>query len=302
MHANGSRWLLACVLGASLLLMTGADRNWASQGKEAKVIPLKLEKTKPNLIDGKLTKDDKVDAQGKPQKFYSFQGETGHVYRFELKSKEFDPLLRLEDTTGKIVKNEDLGNGNLSRLAFRPEKAATYHLAVSSFVRGGMGAFTLDVVVVESKAPKVIKLAVEKGQPTKVEGLLTNQDGADLQGKYAKAYEFQAEPGKLYQFTMTAKKFGPELRVEDAMGRILKYQDSVTQNAVTLVFRSEPGGVFRLITSTMRPGDTGDFHLNAVVAEPREPKAAPVQFEEVRQARYTATLSARTASTTRAAS
>jgi len=286
MHTKGSRWLLCSILGTGLLLAGAASRGWSVQDKDGKVLELKLDKGKPTKIEGELSKDDKVDAQKRPHKLYAFRGEVGHLYRFTMTSKQEDTLLHLEDTNGKQLKNEDTGGGGTSRLTFLPDKDGTYHLWVGSYVPKGSGSYVLEVTVSEVKPAKIVKLTLEQDKPFQTDSAINNQDGVDQQGRFYKGFEFQAVPKKLYRFTMTSKKLNTHLRVENPAGQVIKYEDGVNQGFATLVFRTDKEGTFRLLTSFQNPNDTGEFHLSAVVMEPREPKIAAVQFAEIKQARY----------------
>jgi len=76
--------------------------------------------------------------------FYSFQAMPGQLLVAGLASKEFDPLLRLYDSSGDLVEQNDDGDGGVdSRIAHMVVKEGLYRLQVSSVGDGGGGAFTL---------------------------------------------------------------------------------------------------------------------------------------------------------------
>jgi peroxiredoxin len=289
MRTNDCRWLLTCLLGAGVGLAAGACRGDAAQGDKTKPIPIKVDSGKSLLVEGKLVKEDRTDGQGNPIKVYSFEGEAGHVYRFLLTTKDFDPALRVDDTAGNQLKNEDTGGGNSSRLTFRPAKNGTFHLVVVSYDKN-RGSYRIEATAAAAKDPKTAALKLEKGKAVLLEGQLTATDGTDLQGKFVRLYTFSAAPGKLYRFAVTAKGFYPSLLLEDAKGKHVAYAGVSTPNSATLVFRTDKYADYQVVVGGGRVGDTGSFSLNALLTEARDPKPAAVQFEAIKQSRVSDTL------------
>src|SRR5439155_8495619 len=95
--------------------------------KPAVVAPLKFDAGKAT-VNGKLTTDDGMTDESKFYKAFTFQGEKGKAYRFELtgggKGSGIDPELRIADDKGTI-RNEDFGDGKVSRVMFVPAQSAT---------------------------------------------------------------------------------------------------------------------------------------------------------------------------------
>ena len=71
------------------------------------------------------------------------------------------------------------------------EKTGTYHIIATS-LSGGNGPFVLTVAEFAVKEAKVLPLKLEQGKAT-LTGSLNDQDGLNTQGKFYKAYAFQAE-------------------------------------------------------------------------------------------------------------
>src|SRR5437879_4076034 len=93
--------------------------------------------TEPLLkVDGQLTRDDPVDPVLKKgfAKVYPVKLAAGAYYQIDLVSKDFDAYLRLEDGKGKQLAEDDDSGGDLnSRIVYRPGKADTYQVIVTSF-------------------------------------------------------------------------------------------------------------------------------------------------------------------------
>jgi hypothetical protein len=86
-----------------------------------------------------------LTAQHKEQ-VHEMQLQAGKIYVFDLQSKDFDALLRLEDAKGnKLAGNNDIERGvNLnSRIVFTAKESGTYRLVATAFQGQGVGIYTL---------------------------------------------------------------------------------------------------------------------------------------------------------------
>jgi thiol-disulfide isomerase/thioredoxin len=106
-------------------------------------------------VAGKLTDDDPKDKvlKDSPFKSYDYKMTSGVIYVIDLKSKDFDSVLRLENPAGQQVAfNDDVEPGNLdSRIVFKAPADGTYKVIATSLHKklGGQdsttGAFVLTV-------------------------------------------------------------------------------------------------------------------------------------------------------------
>jgi serralysin len=68
----------------------------------------------------------------------------GAVYTIQMDSSEFDPFLRLEDSTGQQVAfNDDSGDGLNARIDYTPPETGLYRVICTSFIKGATGQFRL---------------------------------------------------------------------------------------------------------------------------------------------------------------
>lgn len=98
-------------------------------------------------VSGKLTNDDPADKVKTDSKcnIHKLKLESGKTYRIELKSKDFDSFLRLEDADGTQVAFDDDGGGfPHARLVYAAKKNGEYRIIVTSF-DGKVGDYTLAV-------------------------------------------------------------------------------------------------------------------------------------------------------------
>src|SRR5262249_25886133 len=101
-------WTIALVV----LLAAGAGVAQAG-GKEKDIV-----------IQDKLTKDDKKDTKRQfACKIHVVPMKAGSVYTIDMVSNEFDAYLRLEDSSGKELAEDDDSGGNLNaRIIFNCTK------------------------------------------------------------------------------------------------------------------------------------------------------------------------------------
>jgi serine protease Do len=103
---------------------------------------------------GALTEAAEFDKVRKEcrSKVYPFKMVPGYAYTIDLKSPDFDSYLRLEDSTGKQLAEDDDGGGQLnSRIVFRTTKEDTYRIVVTTCDPGQAGTYRVTVHQAESK-------------------------------------------------------------------------------------------------------------------------------------------------------
>jgi len=146
-------WSVALLLA---LAVTAAPRSSAGEKDEKK----EPEKSGALLkVDGELTDDDPMDKvqQNSHFKTYRVKLAEGKTYQIDMKSKQVDPFLRLEDPKGQQVAfNDDFAPPALdSRIVYTPKKSGEYRVIATTYEPGKTGAatgkFTLTVVEFDSK-------------------------------------------------------------------------------------------------------------------------------------------------------
>jgi S1-C subfamily serine protease len=96
----------------------------------------------------KLSKTDKEDPdkKGATIRMHEFKMQAGETYTLDLESDEIDPFLRLEDSEGMKLKEDDDSAGFLnSRIVFTPTEDGVYKLAVTSADAGQFGHYRLTI-------------------------------------------------------------------------------------------------------------------------------------------------------------
>ncbi|MCS7045780.1 MAG: hypothetical protein NZO58_05445 [Gemmataceae bacterium] len=109
-------------------------------------------------IVGEIVARDVLDRRRNyPCKIHAMKLSKDKTYIVELLSQAFDPYLRIEDSKGNNLAEDDDSGGNLqSRLAFRPPANDTYQLIATSYA-GGTGMYTLIVRVADGPKKSPVK-------------------------------------------------------------------------------------------------------------------------------------------------
>jgi peroxiredoxin len=246
---------------------------------------LQVEVGKPITIKGQITDKDKKNATGRFFKAYTFQALAGHLYRFEMTGQgDFDPQVSIQNMAGQTVRSEDHGDLGFSRLSFQPAQSGNYRLIAGAFLTGKTGSFTLTGSVLAPPEPhrKPTVAAMPAFKPvlrTEISGQLTEKDGTDKDGRAYKVFTFQANPKKMYIIAMTGIGFGAQLRLEDANGKLIKYEDDFAGNASHLHVPAGSGGTLRIIAAAPAPNQFGTFTITITERDPVPAALNTVVFE-----------------------
>jgi hypothetical protein len=95
-------------------------------------------------VAGKLAADDTKDkVTNKPSQVHEFKMKAGTTYIIDMKSKQFDSFLRLEDSEGKeLAKDDDSGGFPDARIIHKASKDGTYKIIATAY-DDKVGAYTL---------------------------------------------------------------------------------------------------------------------------------------------------------------
>ena len=250
--------------------------------------PGDLQFTKIAQIEDSLTKNDSSDGKGKFFKSYRIRLDAGKLYSVQMVGKKFEAFVRLDSDAGMQLKQEETNEGNSSGLVFRPTTSDFYRVVASTFNNGQVGEFSL--VVTELELRQAVREPLSwSGDSFHLALRLSKQDGLNEHGKYHRVFVLKAEANKVYRFEM-AGKFGPYLTLESQFGSPIKNEDFGDMNVSRLVMRTTKAGIFHLQTSGFHPGAIGDFVLKGTVAEAKDAKPTPVEYQQVKMAQVTAAI------------
>jgi ABC-2 type transport system ATP-binding protein len=134
------------ILAVLVLYCVTASAGGTKKGVKPGSTKKEIKAPKELRVDGVLTPDLPFDPvrRGSHHKVYRFPMKGGSTYTIDLMSPDFDDYLRLEDSTGKELRqDDDNGLNQNARIIFRAPRDDTYRLIVTSFAPGATGRYTL---------------------------------------------------------------------------------------------------------------------------------------------------------------
>jgi len=98
-------------------------------------------------FEGKLSTDDPKDTQREtPCKVHLVKFKEGRVYTIDMVSTQFDSYLRLEDSKGnQLDEDDDSGGGFNARIIFNCNKAGEYKVICTTFAAQMSGKYSLTI-------------------------------------------------------------------------------------------------------------------------------------------------------------
>jgi thiol-disulfide isomerase/thioredoxin len=127
-------------------------------------------------------------------------------------------------------------------------------------------AFALTGVAVRAGEKDVLKKSEE----------LTDQDNKDTKMKtsYAKVYKVMLKKDTAYRIDLTSDDFDTFLRLEDAKGKEVAFNDDVDLQAKNLnsrvIYYVAKAGEYRVVVTTFEASKTGKFNLDVKLANDKE--------------------------------
>jgi hypothetical protein len=201
---------------------------------------------------------------------YTFFMRKGHKYVIECDSKEVDSFLRLEDSAGKQLAEDDDGAGYPNaRIVFKCPKTDTYRIFVTTYGKeaegkefGNYGAYTLTIRILSPG------LAFKDGKAEVKDNIAANDPNAKTRpGCHAKVYKIHLKAGKTYTIDLVGNAAGigtldTYLFLEDAKGTQLAFDDDSGGNLnARIVFPCQRTGIYQIVCTTFAPGAIGPFVL-----------------------------------------
>jgi serine/threonine-protein kinase len=218
----------------------------------------------PAGTSGRLSSADPLDLflgnRNSPRKSHALELKAGKSYQLDLRANEFDPILRIETSDWKpLVSNDDVcpPSDLNSRLVFTPQRDGVYRLVVNSFVRSGEpkkinGAYDLQLREVRPTGPAKL-----------FEGELHSR--TDATGKFSREHPVDLPEAIPYVFELHSQRFDTYLRLRDASGKIIVYNDDMAPgniHASRIDFTPARPGTFVLEVTSYYPGETGPYTLS----------------------------------------
>jgi hypothetical protein len=182
--------------------------------------------------------------------YYQFKVTPGQLIIARLISDQFDPFLRLFDSQGQLLAENDDGDGGTgSRIAHLVLKEQTLQLHVTSLGNGGGGSFELSL---EEKKAKPLTLGKTSA------GKLDNQS--------TDHWSFEGKKGESVFFNVRSSSFDPYLTIRSPDGVILRQDDNGGVGTDSLLaIRFPRDGTYTLWVTSQR--GQGAYVIRAIKGE-----------------------------------
>jgi len=208
-----------------------------------------------------------------PIKLYALPCVAGRTYTIDMRSDDFDAYLRLDDPTGKTIKEDDDSgggkNGTDAQIKFKADKAGTFTIVATSFAPGARGKYILTVVhdgAGTEEQPAGGKYLLD------VTAKLTKDDPKDKDRGgtcYCKTYKIDMSAGKTYVIQLDSRDFDAYLRLVNAEGKEVAFDDDGAKDGLNakLVHACTNAGTYTIVATSFAHPDTGEFHLRVHVKD-----------------------------------
>jgi len=140
-------WSLALALAAAAGLMLQANLG-ADDKKVNEPEKKKPEAGKNLIVNGELTeKDDKDKVRMQSYcKTFTYKMVKGRTYQIDMKSKDVDSYLRLENPKGdEVAKDDDSGGFPDARIIYKAEETGNFKIYATTFDGSATGEFMFSV-------------------------------------------------------------------------------------------------------------------------------------------------------------
>ncbi len=259
-------WLAPLLLVLACLFFPGLISAAGDKKKDAKK-PIEPFFSKTDELTSQDQKDTHPFLKNSRRKSYPVQLLEGKLYQFDLTSKDFDAVLRLENPQGQQVAfNDDAPSKKTldARVYYKATATAEFKVIVTS-LNAKIGKFSLTVTEPAGIATaslfksKPIELKV-KESTIRVADSLIEQDGLVFD-RYFKVFILPMEAGKSYRIQNQSQQFDANLVLEDPLGNTLAESRGNTKLNAQIIHRAANTGNYRLIASTVSARATGKFVL-----------------------------------------
>ncbi len=189
-------------------------------------------------------------------KTFSVRLEAGHTYTIDMESKQVDAYLRLESERGTNLAEDDDSGGNLNaRIRYRAMTSGTHYIVATTY-KEGTGEFVLRV---QETGPMVVGAG---GLVLPLKLTLDDPRDRTRTRSFHKVVDVQLTAGRTYVIDLQSATLDSYLRLEDAAGKQLAFDDDSGGNLnARLEFRPTQSGTYRLIATTYVADTTGDMLL-----------------------------------------
>jgi hypothetical protein len=216
---------------------------------------------KPIIVNGELKATDAKDKKlkGSPAKVHKMTLAAGKVYVIDLVSKDFDALLRLEDSAGNPLAEDDDGGGGFdARLFFIPPTTAEYAVIATSY-NAKAGKYRLTV---QESALQAMPLTLDKGVATVQDKLTVHGPRSPFSPHNScKIFRANLSAGITYVIDVESAAFDAHVSLGDPSLRLVASDDdSGGKRNARIRFECKTAGAYFVVATGLGQPE-GEFTL-----------------------------------------
>jgi hypothetical protein len=251
-------------LAATLITLTAGLSVAVAGSKDKDAKPPKAESV---VIDDKLAASDPKDAKLKDSaaKRHKLKLQAGVTYVIDLTSKDFDAYLRLEDTDGQpLAEDDDGGGGTNARLFFIPRTTGEYTIVATAY-RPKLGKYHLTAQ--QAHLPSTA-LKLEAGAASVKDKLaVTGSRSPFSPHNSCKIYRVELKADTTYRVDLDSSDFDAYLVLSDDRLLVLGRDDDKGGKSNSLLrFECKQDGAYYLVASGLGQ-PLGAFELKIRAAD-----------------------------------
>ena len=226
---------------------------------------------------GSLASGDETLRTGEFADTWRVQGRQGQQLTVRLNSSDFDPYLLVRGPGGYTQDNDDDATergSRASRLDLTLPADGEYRIIATSYRSGESGAYTISLSGGGGAAPApsgaVAAVTAPRGQllvGRPMAGRLENGDAQLRSGEFVDAYAFQGTRGQRLELRVNSTEFDPYVQI-NGPGNFSQYNDDDVDGGTSnahLVVTLPADGVYQVMATSYRPGESGAYQLSASV-------------------------------------
>ena len=205
------------VLCAGWLVQANTSAGETKPPREEKKKPKEGKEGKELKVDGEITDNDAKDSKKTDCycKTYTYKMVKGAKYEITMRSSDIDSYLRLENSKGdQVAEDDDSGKGDTgldAQIIYEANDTGDFKVIATTFAGGTTGKFSLTVKKIggdekEKDKAKALNVALKDGKGS-VTGKLAEGDGKFKNKGVQKTYEVKLEEGKEYQIDLASAEF-----------------------------------------------------------------------------------------------
>ncbi len=191
-----------------------------------------------------------LDGTGEYYGVHTFQADAGQSLSIQMSSSAFDPYLVVRSPGGEVWNNDDWEDSrSLSRVDVVADVSGAWQVLATSYAPGEQGAYRIDIQMSESGAMAY-------------SGTLDSHDGQLDSGEWRDSYTINGRAGEYVVVDLISADFDTYLILiapDESQWDNDDHQGDETRSQIAAELPMD--GEYRVIVTTYRPGETGDYDL-----------------------------------------